>query len=118
MLGGGGGHRVSDNHVQKKGCLPHQTCFTFLHALCLHSLFQQYRRLNLRLCGNARLRDAKSPENETSRPITYASEFSRSGQNFLRPTFLRNHSILLVLKILRKKMPVLQATYENTPYYK
>ena len=35
------------------------------------------------------LRDAKSAENETSRIITNASQISRSGQNFPRPTFFK-----------------------------
>ena len=40
----------------------------------------------------SRLQDAKSPENETSRPITNDSEISRSGQNF--PTHVFRRAIL------------------------
>ena len=45
------------------------------------------------------LREVKSAENGTSRPIKNASEISRSGQTFPRapftPAFKKNHSILL-----------------------
>ena len=51
--------------------------------------------VNLGLCKtarpwfqNLRLQDTKSPENETSRPITNTSEISRSGTNYQRPTLL------------------------------
>ena len=40
----------------------------------------------------SRLQDAKSAENETSRPITNASEISRSGQNF--PTHVFRRAVL------------------------
>lgn len=36
---------------------------------------------------NLRVQDAKVSENETSRPITNASEISRTGQKFLGPAF-------------------------------
>ena len=52
------------------------------------------------------LREVKSAENGTSRPIKNASEISRSGQTFPRapftPAFTKNHSILLTQKLGRK----------------
>ena len=39
-------------------------------------------------------------KNETSRPIKNASEISRSGQTFPRPTFSRYHSIPLLVKLI------------------
>ena len=44
--------------------------------------------VNLGLCKTARLQDTKSPENETSRPVTNTSEISRSGPNYQRPALL------------------------------
>ena len=38
---------------------------------------------------NLRLQDAKVSENETSRPITNASEISRSGKKFPGPTYFK-----------------------------
>ena len=53
MLVGGGGHRVSDNHVQK-GCLPHQTCFAFL-VLVFALLGVQYGSFETLWFHNSRL---------------------------------------------------------------
>jgi len=47
----------------------------------------RFRNSGPRLKKQSRLREAKSPENDTPRPITNASEISRLGQNFPRPTF-------------------------------
>ena len=84
-------------------------CYNSKHEMSL-------RRLKI----NLRLWDAKSHENETLRPITNAAEISRSGQNFLRPTFLKEPFytplILLIwfLKALKTLLNLVKFCFEMT----
>ena len=93
---------------KRRGVFP-ITRFTFLLS-CLVLAFallaaQKAKFETLWDCGfqNSRLWDAKSPENETSRPNTDACEFLRSGQNFLRPHFWETILYLLFWRSWEKQ---------------
>ena len=116
--GGGGGHRVSDYHVQKKGCLPHQTCFAFL-VLVFALLGVQYGSFETLWFQNSRLQTQNHLKTRLPDLSQMLSRFQDRAKIFWDPHFWETILYPLFWRSWEKQCLFCRLhNYENTPNYK